>query len=103
MPSKKCPPATAEQKTALRELFHSYTTPPSPLHEALQEAALQAGWVPPWERKVQTAKKRAAGERSGLSRGALAQMRQSLVHVARASLIPEHRRALYSSDAFSAL
>src|SRR5262245_22972441 len=32
----------------LAEYLRRYGIPSSPLHETLQKAAMQAGWIPPW-------------------------------------------------------
>jgi hypothetical protein len=55
----------------LSEYFRGYGIPPSWLHEALQRAAMQAGWIPPSYGEEQRSKKREAGKRSGRRRGAL--------------------------------
>jgi hypothetical protein len=69
--------------TTLEDLFRPYGIPPTPLHEAVQDAARQAGWIPPWDREQQQRQKKSAGKRSGRSRGGLASIRRSIVTIAR--------------------
>jgi hypothetical protein len=83
------------------ELFRPYR--PSSLSDALQNAAMQAGWIPPWDREEQRSKKSEAGKRSGRSRAGLAQIRDSLINLARAQLTPEQRRSPYSEASIDAL
>jgi hypothetical protein len=85
------------------DLFRYYAIPPSRLHEAMQEAARQEGWVPPWDRKEQKSKNKLAGRKSGLSRAGRAEMRRSFLNLARMQLNHEHRRAPYSNAAIAAL
>ena len=47
--------------TVPTDLFRRYT----PLHEGVQEAAMQAGWTPPWVKEKQIE----AGKLSGITRG----------------------------------
>jgi hypothetical protein len=95
--------AKPQPSTSLVQLFRPYAIPPSSLHEALQDAAKQAGWLPPWGRKEQQSLKRAAGKRSGSRRAGRAQMRRSLINAARARLTPEQRRSPYSKASIDAL
>jgi hypothetical protein len=37
------------------EFFRWYAILPTPLHEALQKAAKQEGWTPPWDREEEVA------------------------------------------------
>jgi hypothetical protein len=85
------------------ELFRNYAIPPSWLHEAMQKAAREEGWVPPWDRKEQKSKNKLAGRKSGLARWGRAEMRRSFLALARTQLSPEHRRAPYSNDAIATL
>jgi hypothetical protein len=87
----------------LVDLFQQYAIPPSPLHEALQQAAIEAGWIPPWDREEQRAQKTLAGKRSGLRRGGLAEMRRSLVQVARKRLSRVARNHPYAGSSVDAL
>jgi hypothetical protein len=89
--------------TKLADLFRWYGIPPSPLHEAAQEAARQAGWTPPWDREEQQAKKKVAGKKSGASRAGLAQMRRSLLTAARARLKPKYRKQPYANESIEAI
>jgi hypothetical protein len=69
----------------------------------MQEAAKREGWIPPWIREEQQNQKKAAGKRSGSMRAARAQIRLSVVKVARARLTPEQRREPYANDSIEAL
>ena len=77
------------------EFFQWHAILPTPLHEALQEAAIQEGWTPPWDGEEQAAakqlKKRTAGKKSGLARAGLSMLRRSLVREAHARLKPAFR------------
>jgi hypothetical protein len=95
--------AKTQRSTPLTELFRPYGIPPSPLHEALQNAATQAGWISPWDSEEQRAKKSEAGKKSGISRAGRAQIRLSLLNRARARLTPEERRSPYSEASLNAL
>ena len=87
--------------TTPKDLFRPYGIPPSPLHEVVQEAARQAGWTPPWDREQQQRQKKLAGKQSGLRRAGLAQIRQSVVTVARTRL--KSKREPYSNASVDAL
>jgi hypothetical protein len=91
----------------LNDLFHLYAIPPSPLHEAVQEAARQEGWTPPWDHeeqhRQQQTQKKTAGRRSAIMRAGRAQIRVSLIELARGRLDPEHRYAPYSKPALDSL
>jgi hypothetical protein len=91
------------QRKSLDDLFRCYAIPPSPLHQALQEAARQAGWTPPRDHEQQQSQRKAAGKKSGDSRAGLADLRRSLVEIARGRLNPDHRYASYSVAALNAL
>src|SRR5262249_40053931 len=95
--------AKTQPSTLWVEYFRPYGILPSPLHAALQNAALQAGWIPPWDAEEQRSKKKEAGKRSGISRKGLRQMRHSLVDLARAQLTAEQRRSPYSEASIDAL
>ena len=72
---------------SLNDLFRRwYGIPPSPLHLAVQEAARQEGWTPPWDREEQHSKKKMAGKKSGLMRAGRAEIRRSVIQIARARL-----------------
>jgi len=66
----------------LNDLFRWYAIPPSLLHWAVQEAAKQEGWTPPWDREEQQSKKKTAGKKSGLVRAGHAAIRRHFVRVA---------------------
>jgi hypothetical protein len=70
--------AKVRVSAVLLDLFRPYGIPPSPLHAALQKAAMQAGWLPPSYGQQSQAQKRAAGKKSGLTRASLAQMRTQM-------------------------
>jgi hypothetical protein len=76
----------ASMSKSLNDLFRWYGIPPSPLHWAVQEAARQEGWTPPWVREEQQSKKKTAGKKSGLMRAGRAEIRRSVIRVARARL-----------------
>jgi hypothetical protein len=83
------------------EFFRWHAILPTPLHEALQEAARQEGWVSPWDREDQEVKKREAGKRSAAVRAGLAGLRRSLVSEAHARQKPAYRfhpSSIYSID-----
>jgi hypothetical protein len=96
------PPKTRSRakqpSTVLHELFRPYAIPPSTLHEALQQAAIQAGWTPPSQ-----AEKRAAGKKSGLKRRGRADIRRHFVEVAFRRLKPANQMQPYSDHSVDAL
>jgi hypothetical protein len=87
----------------LAELFRPYGIPPTPLHEAVQEAARQEGWIPSWDREDQEVQKKEAGKRSGAMRAGLAGIRRSLVREAHARLKPAYRLHPSSTHSIDAL
>lgn len=87
----------------LVELFQWYVIPPTDLHEFIQEAAKQAGWIPPWDLEDQKIQKRRAGKKSGAMRGGLAGIRRSLVTQAHWRLKPTYRAHPSSNDSIDAL
>lgn len=99
-PSKAGSRAKKQQSGALHDFFLWRGIPPSPLHQALQDAAIQAGWSSPWELEQEKIK---AGKSSGRRRAGRAQLRQSLLIYARLRLSPDHRRTPYANDALEAL
>ena len=102
MPRAKTGSSAKTQSIQLRDLFEG-VIPPSPLHQAFQDAARQAGWSPPWERLDQTHNRKKAGKSSGASRQGRREIRRSLLSLARMRLPPELRRTPYSIAAFEAL
>lgn len=89
----------------LVDLFRPYGIAPTPLHEAVQKAAIEAGWTAPWDRDEQEAavaaeklKKRTAGKKSGLVRAVRAALRLPFVQEAYDRL----KRA-YQKEPFSEL
>jgi hypothetical protein len=84
----------------LVELFRRYATPPSPLHEAVQRAARQAGWIPPWEFKQKGSK---AGKISGIKRGLRTEWRKTIVQEAYRRLKPQHQVNPYADESKLAL
>jgi hypothetical protein len=94
------PRAPADQ---FAEFFQWHAILPTPLHEALQEAARQEGWTAPWDREDQEVQKKAAGKKSGAIRGGLAGLRRSLVEDARARLKPAYRAHPYSTQSIDDL
>lgn len=87
----------------LNELFRQYAIPPSPLHWAVQEAAKQEGWSPPWDREEQLAKKKAAGKHSALMRAGRANIRRHFVRVAFDLLPLKNRTEPFSVKSIRAL
>jgi len=103
-PSKTGPSEKKQGGNPLRDLFEGGgVIPISPLHQIFQEAALQAGWSPPWKQLNLTNAKKEAGKRSGENRDGRRHIRRSLVMVARKRLKPDLRRTPYSNDALEAL
>ena len=91
--------------TSLRDLFRCYAIP-SPLHKAVQEAARQEGWTPPWDRdgRHEEHRKKRAGKTSGLVRGWRADLRRTLVQAAHRQLKPTaYQRQPYSEQSIDAL
>ena len=94
-------PKKARATVDLVDLFRPYGIKPTPLHEAVQEAAKKAGWTAPWDRYAEQLNKKAAGEKSGRARAGLAMMRRSLLREAHARLKPARRLhpfSIYSID-----
>jgi hypothetical protein len=87
----------------LRDYFRWSAVPPTDLHEALQKAAIQAGWIPPWDRADQQAQKRVAGKKSGTIRLGRANIRRILLRFARERLKPSHRKTPYADESINAL
>ena len=85
------------------EYFQWHAILPTRLHHALQEAAKQAGWVPPWDREDQEVQKKEAGKRSGAMRAGLAGIRLSLVRQAHLRLKPTYQAHPFSNDSIDAL
>lgn len=88
--------------TALRELF-AHVIPPTPLHQAVQDAARQAGWTSPWDREEQQSQKMTAGQRSGRIRFGRAEIRRIFVQAAFEGLKPAYQSQPFSSHSISAL
>ena len=91
----------------LRDLFRWYGIPPSPLHSVLQDAARQAGWTPPWERKEhrkeQTTAKKLAGKKSAHLRAGRASIRRIFVKEAFERLKPTHKFEPSAGESLTAL
>lgn len=91
----------------LVDLFRPYGIPPTPLHEAVQEAATKAGWTAPWDREEKAAaeqlKKRKAGKKSGLVRAGRAALRLPFVQEAYDRLKPAHQMQPSSDHSLDAL
>jgi hypothetical protein len=89
------------------EFFQWHAILPTPLHEALQEAAKQEGWIPPWDREEEDAakqlKKRRAGKKSGTVRAARASLRLPFVKEAFGRLKPARRRQPFSGHSIDEL
>jgi hypothetical protein len=82
------------------EYFQWHAILPTPLHHALQEAAKQQGWTPPWDSEEQAAaelrKRRTAGKKSGLVRAGRAALRLPFVKEAYDRLKPARRMEPFS-------
>lgn len=85
------------------DYFRPHGIPPSPLHEALQNAAMQAGWIPPWDREQEQDQKVAAGKRSGYLRAFGVQTRRFVVKAAFERLKSPYRVQPFSNDSIIAL
>jgi hypothetical protein len=76
----------------------------TPLQAAIQAAAREAGWVPPWAMAVQKSKSQMAGRASGMTRARRADTRRIFVKAAFEQLKPAaHRVQPYSDDSIDAL
>jgi hypothetical protein len=87
----------------LLDLFTCFAIPPTPLHEAIQKAAIEAGWIPPWELEDQKQQKKKAGDRSGIRRGGRMEIRRSLLSYAFEQLDPRKQSKPYNSTSLEAL
>jgi hypothetical protein len=89
------------------DFFQWHAILPTPLHEALQEAAKQEGWAPPWDREEQAAaeqlKKRTAGKKSALVRAGRAGLRLPFVKEAFGRLKAAHRMQPFSEHSMDEL
>jgi hypothetical protein len=100
-PSRRTSIATKPTpRSQLLDLFQWFAIAPTPLHELLQNTAIEAGWIPPWELEKQALQKKKAGKKSGISRGGLRVMRRALVYHALEQLNPPKP---YSNASFQAL
>jgi hypothetical protein len=95
-PAKKR--SRAQHSTPWVEYFRPYGIPPSWLHEALQNAAMEAGWTPPSK-----AERRAAGQKSGRKRKGRAELRRDFVKAAFEGLKPSYRVNPYADASIDAL
>src|SRR5205807_239808 len=98
MAPPKTPSGAKQPSAALRDLFQPYAIPPSPLHKAFQEAAMQAGWTLPSH-----AEKSAAGKKSGVKRKGRAEIRRYFVKVAFGRLKPAYQMQPFSDHSINAL
>jgi hypothetical protein len=87
----------------LNDLFRRYGIPPSPLHWAVQEAARQEGWTPPWDREEQQSQKKMAGHKSGFMRAGRAGIRRHFIKTAFERLPLELRIQATSANSIDAL
>ena len=88
---------------SLKDLFHRFSTPPTPTHAEVQRRAREAGWTPPWDREEQQSQKKAAGRNSALVRGGRGEIRLSIIEAAYVRLSPTHKNQPYSEDSIDAL
>jgi hypothetical protein len=79
---------TKGPNTGLVALFRPYALPPTRLHAAIQAAAREAGWVPPWAIAARKSKTQMAGKNSGAARARRADIRRHFVKVAFDQLKP---------------
>jgi hypothetical protein len=96
-------PKKARAAVDLVDLFRPYGIKPTPLHEAVQEAARQAGWIAPWDRYAEQLKKKMAGKKSGLARAGRAGLRLPFVKEAFGRLKAAHRIQPFSEHSLDAL
>jgi hypothetical protein len=82
------------------EFFRWHAIQPTPLHEALQEAAKQEGWTPPWDAEERAA---AAGKKSGKARANRANLRLPFVKEAFRRLKAAHRTQPFSENSMKEL
>ena len=87
----------------LVDLFQPYGIFPTPLHEAVQEAAAEAGWIAPWDLYAGKLKKKTAGKKSGLARAGRAKLRLLFVKEAYDRLKPASRMEPFSEHSMDAL
>jgi hypothetical protein len=102
-PPKTGSPAKIQLNTTLRDLFRWHAIQPSPFHQAVQDAARQEGWTPPWDREEQRAKKKVAGKISGIKRGLRTEWRRTIIGEAYSRLKPRHRVNPYAEESVNAL
>jgi hypothetical protein len=82
------------------EFFRWHAIQPTPLHEALQDAAKEAGWTPPWDREEGAA---AAGKKSGKGRAGRADLRLPFVKEAFRRLKAARRSQPFSEHSMNDL
>jgi hypothetical protein len=87
----------------LVDLFRPYALAPTPLHAAIQVAAREAGWAPPWAMAARKSKNQIAGRSSGMARAGRADIRRHFVKVAFDRLKPTYRMQPYSDHSVEAL
>ncbi len=92
---------------SLKDLFHRFSTAPTPTHAEVQRRAREAGWTPPWDREEQheeqRSQKKAAGKNSALVRGERGEIRLIIIEAAYARLSPTHKDQPYSKGSIDAL
>jgi hypothetical protein len=88
----------------LVDLFQQFGIPPTPLVEAVQNAAIEAGWIPPWDNLARKAKSQIAGKKSGYMRKGRADLRLLFVKAAFDRLKPAaFRHQPFADDSLDAL
>jgi hypothetical protein len=93
-------------KTANLTLVELLQNPfrPTALHDSVQNAAIEAGWIPPWDNSLQKAKSKVAGKKSGSIRKGRADVRLLFVKAAFDRLKPEaFRQQPFADDSLDAL
>jgi hypothetical protein len=96
-------PDDARMSSSLRDLFRWYGIPPSLLHAAIQDAAKQAGWTPPWDQEQQTTAKKRAGRKSAGVRANRASIRRLFVKEAFGRLKRTHQFEPFAGQSLAAL
>ena len=88
---------------APKDLFEPYTTPPSPLHAAVQTPAKRKGGSPRLDRDEQQNQQRAAGKKSACVRKKRGELRLQIIQAAYASLNLTNKFQPFSEFSIDAL
>lgn len=90
-------------RNQLMDFFRPFGIPPTPIHEAVQNAALAAGWIPPWVSSAAKAKTQSAGKKSGQMRKGRADLRRKFVKAAYDSMKLASRLQPYADTSLDEL